>query len=163
MSEKLDGIRCQWTGRYLYTRDGRRLATPSFFTAKFPRSPLDGELYLGRGQYQQLLSLIFNPKRKEEDWLPLTFVVFDAPSLNMPFFSRLEVKIFHSPKLIVSHSKSILILFQSMKQVLSLRDSQFLALHQFKHINSKTNPEEIAQQELKNIENLGSYQTQARW
>ena len=93
MSEKLDGVRCQWTGKGLYTRDGRKLAVPDFFVKKFPRSPLDGELYLGRGKYNALLSLLLNPERTKEDWLKVTYVVFDAPALNIPFQQRLNVPI----------------------------------------------------------------------
>lgn len=94
MSEKLDGVRCIWTGKELYTRGGTKLSIPSFFTFGFPRSPMDGELYIGRGRFKEILEFLMKGERKAEDWLKVSFVVFDAPALNVPFRKRLEVSIF---------------------------------------------------------------------
>lgn len=85
LSEKLDGIRCLWTGKALYTRDGTRLAVPAYFVRGFPSSPLDGELYLGRGRYTELVNILLNKEREDSDWLSITFVVLDAPALNVNF------------------------------------------------------------------------------
>jgi DNA ligase-1 len=48
MSEKLDGVRCYWNGRTLYSRNKNIYSAPKFFTEGWPNSPLDGELFLGR-------------------------------------------------------------------------------------------------------------------
>jgi len=90
-SEKLDGVRCQWTGKALYTRDGIRLGVPEWFVRGFPKSPLDGELYIDKGRYEELASFILNKKKKEKDWINITFVVLDAPAINFSFSKRLEV------------------------------------------------------------------------
>ena len=31
MSEKLDGVRCYWNGRTMYTRNGKKFFPPEFF------------------------------------------------------------------------------------------------------------------------------------
>lgn len=36
MSEKLDGVRGIWDGKYLKTRQNYKIKTPDFFTKKFP-------------------------------------------------------------------------------------------------------------------------------
>src|SRR3990167_8265802 len=58
LSEKLDGVRCLWTGKQLITRNGRSLSAPGWFTRAFPNSTLDGELYMGRGNYHTLSQLL---------------------------------------------------------------------------------------------------------
>jgi len=45
MSEKLDGIRSYWDGKNLWTRNKKRIIFPPFFTYNWPSTPLDGELY----------------------------------------------------------------------------------------------------------------------
>jgi hypothetical protein len=49
VSEKYDGVRGFWDGRTLRTRGGERIAAPAWFTAGWPATPLDGELWAGRG------------------------------------------------------------------------------------------------------------------
>src|SRR5438128_1819626 len=74
MSEKLDGVRsvphavhgyacalltcvtmmlwynsAYWTGSTFYSRQGNKFHAPAFFTADLPKTPLDGELWCGRG------------------------------------------------------------------------------------------------------------------
>lgn len=42
-------------------------------------SPIDGELYLGRGNYHKLSQILLNKDRPDSDWLGLTFIAIDAP------------------------------------------------------------------------------------
>ena len=63
---------------------------PGYFVRGFPQSPLDGELYLGRGRYSELVNILLNKERDNKDWLAITFVILDAPALNVPFKQRLE-------------------------------------------------------------------------
>jgi DNA ligase 1 len=51
MSEKLDGVRCLWTGTEMYSRNGNKFNFPNFFTRNWPKSQLDGELFVGRGRF----------------------------------------------------------------------------------------------------------------
>ena len=52
VSEKYDGVRGFWDGRTLRTRGGERIAAPPWFTAGWPATPLDGELWAGRGGFE---------------------------------------------------------------------------------------------------------------
>jgi DNA ligase-1 len=52
VSEKLDGMRCYFDGHQMYTRNGNLVHAPASLVASLPAMALDGELYLGRGQFQ---------------------------------------------------------------------------------------------------------------
>ena len=57
VSEKLDGVRARWDGRQLLTRAGNRIEAPAWFTAGWPTRPIEGELWIGRGKFQQVSDL----------------------------------------------------------------------------------------------------------
>jgi DNA ligase 1 len=79
MSEKLDGVRAYWTGTALFTRNGNPIAAPRWFTAALPKMALDGELIIGRGQFQKTVSAVRKQVPVEAEWRRLRFHVFDAP------------------------------------------------------------------------------------
>ena len=59
MSEKLDGMRAYWCGGALWSRGGKRVEAPAWFTAPLPAATeLDGELWLGRGRFQDCMSAV---------------------------------------------------------------------------------------------------------
>ena len=58
MSEKLDGVRCIWNGKNLYSRNGNMFYPPSYFTASFPNMMLDGELFLSRKNFSDTISIV---------------------------------------------------------------------------------------------------------
>jgi len=87
VSEKLDGVRARWNGKQLVSRYGNVFAAPAWFVSNFPRHVLDGELWLGRGKYQQTVSVVSRQK-PHEDWRELKFMVFDLPDSPLPFFER---------------------------------------------------------------------------
>lgn len=87
VSEKLDGIRAVWTGQELLTRRGNRIAAPEWFLAELPDWPLDGELWLGRGQFARTLSVVRDQVPGPE-WRQVTFSVFDAPAVPGGFEAR---------------------------------------------------------------------------
>lgn len=59
MSEKLDGVRCVWNGEKMFTRNGNSFFPPAFFTEGLPKdTTLDGELFLGRGQFSEAMSIV---------------------------------------------------------------------------------------------------------
>lgn len=82
MSEKLDGWRVMWDGQNFITRQGNILNAPAWFTAGMPNHPLDGELFAGRRNFNAIQGMIAN------DWIGLTFQVFDAPAMDAPFRKR---------------------------------------------------------------------------
>ena len=90
MSEKLDGVRCIWTGKELITRNGTILRPPVFFTRAFPNSCLDGELFAGRNNFRRVIQVATDGE--ERDWLELSFWVFDAPRLNLQYSQRYSVR-----------------------------------------------------------------------
>jgi len=74
VSEKFDGVRAIWTGTRLLSRNGRDFRPPPWFTQGLPNRRLDGELWMGRGTFDQLVSTI---QRKGSDWAGVRFMVFD--------------------------------------------------------------------------------------
>jgi DNA ligase-1 len=86
VSEKYDGIRAIWTGTRLLTRHGKELKAPAWFTAGLPDMRLDGELWMGRGTFNALVSTI---QRKGSDWAGVKFMVFDLADVGT-FEERFE-------------------------------------------------------------------------
>jgi DNA ligase-1 len=89
LSEKLDGVRAYWDGKQFLSRLGNLFYAPNWFAAGLPPVPLDGELWLGRKQFQRAVSIARRQDRSEH-WKELTYVVFDAPALDQGFETRLE-------------------------------------------------------------------------
>jgi DNA ligase 1 len=84
ISTKYDGVRAYFDGKQLSSRQGNVFPAPQWFLDQLGSEPLDGELYLGRGRFQETTSLISQP----EGWKQLRFMVFDAPAVNGPFEQR---------------------------------------------------------------------------
>lgn len=88
VSEKLDGIRALWTGHELLTRRGNRIHAPEWFIAGLPQWPLDGELWMGRGQFARTLSVV-RDQTPGPEWAEVQFGVFDAPAVEGEWEHRL--------------------------------------------------------------------------
>lgn len=112
-SIKLDGQRCLWDGgvtrgmlkedvpwanilkddRYkerqvstgLWSRYGNVIHAPGWFLDALPPMVLDGELYLGRGMFQECRSIISKIEPDSEAWKRVRYHVFDSPALPMLF------------------------------------------------------------------------------
>jgi len=91
VSEKLDGVRAYWDGRQLLTRSGRQVTAPAWFLSALPDTPLDGELWAGRGGFDFVSGLVRRQKPVDEDWQKVTYMVFDLPQMMAPFTERLWV------------------------------------------------------------------------
>lgn len=89
VSEKLDGVRAYWNGRELLSRNGHRYSAPEWFVADFPDTPLDGELWLGRGRFSELSAAVRRYQANEAEWRQIRFMVFDLPASELPFEARL--------------------------------------------------------------------------
>ena len=63
VSEKFDGVRGYWDGERLLTRGGELIQAPQWFTAGWPKLPLDGELWAGRGRFSRAVSIIRQAQR----------------------------------------------------------------------------------------------------
>lgn len=114
MSEKLDGTRALWDGgitrgmravdvpfantekdsRYvnqpiatgLWSRYGKVIHAPDWWLDRLPPFQLDGELYMGRGMFQPLVSTI-KTLIPGAGWANVKFMAFDVPPLNRVFAS----------------------------------------------------------------------------
>jgi len=87
MSEKLDGVRAIWDGETFKSRNAKVFQAPAWFTAELPRGEvLDGELWIGRGQFQQTVGEV---RASNGDWSRIKFMVFDAV-IDRPFTARLQ-------------------------------------------------------------------------
>lgn len=90
ISEKLDGVRAYWDGKQFISRQGNVYMAPDWFVEGLPDDiHLDGELWSARKQFQRTVSIV-RRQDKNKDWQEVTFVVFDAPKLEMLFEERIE-------------------------------------------------------------------------
>lgn len=89
-SEKLDGVRGRWDGRRLWTRGGYAVDAPAWFTAGWPEVAMDGELWLGRGRFEEASSLVRNPPPGDAAWHGMRFLVFDLPGHGGTFEERVD-------------------------------------------------------------------------
>ena len=89
MSEKLDGVRCYWNGKNMYTRNGNPFYAPDEFKAKLPKIALDGELWTNRDDFQKIVSIVRRQDKDSEEWKKIKFMVFDAPLVKGSFVKRI--------------------------------------------------------------------------
>lgn len=80
VSEKYDGLRGYWDGQALWTRGGERVHAPAWFTAGWPGTPLDGELWAGRGRFETAVGIARTRSPDPQAWKPLRYMVFDLPA-----------------------------------------------------------------------------------
>ena len=88
LSEKLDGVRAYWDGKQFLSRNGNRYIAPEWFTRGLPDTPLDGELWVGRKQFQRTVSIVRRGDGADL-WREVQYLVFDAPAVAQPFEQRL--------------------------------------------------------------------------
>jgi DNA ligase-1 len=88
VSEKYDGVRGVWDGARLRFRSGRPVPAPEWFTAQLPRVPLDGELWLGRGRFDELSGIVRTERAVDAAWRQLRFMVFELPGAGGSFAER---------------------------------------------------------------------------
>jgi DNA ligase-1 len=74
MSEKLDGVRAIWDGEHFRSRGGNIFHAPAWFKAGLPALPLDGELFVGRGRFNETVSIV---RSMTADWSSVSYLVFD--------------------------------------------------------------------------------------
>ncbi|POP54393.1 DNA ligase [Zhongshania marina] len=90
VSEKFDGVRAYWDGKTLLSRQGNVYHAPPWFTAQFPATPLDGELWLGRQRFDELSGAVRKDTPDESEWREIRFMVFDLPRAEGSFDQRLN-------------------------------------------------------------------------
>jgi DNA ligase 1 len=88
VSEKLDGVRALWDGKVLRFRSGRTIVAPAWFTAKLPKERLDGELWIGRGQFDAVSGTVRKAKPVDAEWQKVNYMVFELPAGSSRFKDR---------------------------------------------------------------------------
>ena len=90
ISEKLDGVRAFWDGQALRTRSGKPINAPAWFIENFPAHALDGELWIGRGQFDRLSGTVRRQIPDDAEWREVRYLVFELPQASGTFRQRAE-------------------------------------------------------------------------
>jgi DNA ligase-1 len=90
VSEKLDGVRALWDGTTLRFRSGRVVAAPAWFLAALPKTPLDGELWMGRRRFDALSGAVRRGEPVDAEWRLIRFHVFELPAGEGTFEQRAD-------------------------------------------------------------------------
>lgn len=90
VSEKLDGVRAIWDGQALRFRSGRPIHVPEWFIAGLPKQPLDGELWIARGQFERVSGIVRREVPDDAGWREVRYMVFELPGALGPFSERAE-------------------------------------------------------------------------
>lgn len=90
VSEKLDGVRALWDGTTLKFRSGRTVAAPGWFLAALPKTPLDGELWMGRRRFDEVSGAVRRAEPVDAEWRRITYRVFELPAGDGSFERRVE-------------------------------------------------------------------------
>ena len=90
LSEKLDGVRAIWDGENFWSRNWKPFYAPEWFKKKLPKKVvLDGELWVGRGQFRDTISTVRRKVPNDPQWEKITYMVFDAPMIKQTFEKRM--------------------------------------------------------------------------
>jgi DNA ligase 1 len=90
VSEKYDGVRAVWDGRVMRFRSGNTVNAPDWFLKRLPASPLDGELWIGRGQFEVLSGAVRKNIPIDDEWKKITYMVFEEPNGQGAFTERID-------------------------------------------------------------------------
>lgn len=181
VSEKLDGMRAWWDGGIsrgqwcdsipwantekddrllvrpratgLWSRYGKVIVAPSWWLDGLPPFPLDGELYAGRGKFQQLISTVKRLSPIDTEWRSVRYHVFDSPAwslvlgngrINVPNFSKVFSNI---PIPSIDH---LILSFEKMLGWLekNLRPSPSVVLHPQAQLGWRAGEAEVQMQEM---------------
>ena len=88
VSEKFDGVRGYWDGKTLWTRNGNEIHAPSWFIAALPPQPLDGELWMGRGRFEESSAAIRRATPDDSEWRQIRYQLFELPGGEGSFAER---------------------------------------------------------------------------
>jgi DNA ligase 1 len=88
MSEKLDGVRGYWDGKQLLSKNGNVFHPPAEFTGGLPPFPVEGEIWGGRGSFEQTVAVV-KRLQPHNGWLQLKLAIFDVPEAPGGFTQRI--------------------------------------------------------------------------
>ena len=90
VSEKLDGVRAIWDGKQLRFRSGNPIHAPVWFTWGLPPQTLDGELWIGRGQFDRLSGIVRKAEPDDAEWREVKYMLFELPDAPGTFSERVK-------------------------------------------------------------------------
>ena len=162
MSEKLDGMRAYWDGTALYTRTGNRIDAPSEMLSQLPAMPLDGELFIGRGKFQELMSITRRLTATLAEWSRVEYRIFDAPSVHGPFAERLRaasavVSSTGAPWVAIHHHlrcKGVAHLKKELQRVVKLGGEGVMLRHPTRHYSGGRSTDLLKIKEFRDAEAL---------
>lgn len=88
VSEKFDGVRGYWDGHRMWTRGGQSVDLPPWFTAGWPDTPMDGELWAGYGRFARASAIVRTAAPDDPSWHVISYHVFDLPAHDGDFDAR---------------------------------------------------------------------------
>lgn len=90
-SEKLDGYRAIYEGGedQFMSRQEKPFNSPDWFTMAFPKRVLDGELWIGRDNFQGM-GVVRKKNPIDEEWMNVTYQVYDLIDSKEPFLKRIK-------------------------------------------------------------------------
>jgi len=88
VSEKLDGVRAYWDGKQFLSRQGNRFYAPTWFIENFPKQPLDGELWIARNHFEQIVSTVRKHNPIDQEWKQVSYQLFEMPQAEGTFQQR---------------------------------------------------------------------------
>jgi DNA polymerase/3'-5' exonuclease PolX len=92
VSEKYDGYRARWMGEtnhvFLSRAQKEFSGSPEWYKLAMPEENLDGELWVGRENFQSM-GVVRKKAPDPEEWIPVKYLVYDIPDLDKPFSERL--------------------------------------------------------------------------
>jgi DNA ligase-1 len=88
VSEKYDGVRALWDGQRLRFRSGLPVPAPAWFLQRLPALALDGELWLGRGRFDDLSGAVRRQLPDDGEWRQIRYMVFEMPAAGGTFAER---------------------------------------------------------------------------
>ena len=124
ISEKYDGVRAIWDGKTLKTRQGNTINAPNWFTKELPKTSLDGELWLSRGQFDALSGAVRKDVPMDEEWKNISYMVFELPDAPGTFETRAKRIVEIVKKANLQHLKAVTQFRVSDEASLNLRLKQ---------------------------------------
>ena len=88
VSEKFDGVHAVWDGGTFHTRTDHVIAAPAWFTKDLPKTPLDGELWLGHGKFEAVSGAVRKNVPIDKEWQGISYMVFELPNAKGTFAER---------------------------------------------------------------------------
>ena len=93
-SEKYDGYRARYMGeepeKIFLSRQQKLFVSPEWFKEAMPDINLDGELWVGRDNFQDM-GVVRQKKPDVDGWRTIKYVVYDLPDVQKPFSERLKL------------------------------------------------------------------------